>query len=78
MSRVVIHTHLPAAAKITFELDASRVAFKALGGGDGVPPGMTLLDGEQMICWVGAQDAGVIVVEDDRFVSVEASIAHPV
>ena len=71
MSKVVIHTHLPAAAKITLNLDASKVSFKPLGGGDGVPPGVTVLEGDQVVLYVAAQDFGVAIVDDERLVSVE-------
>lgn len=72
MTKVVIYTHIPAAAKITFDLDASQVSMKPTGGADGVPPGMTLLEGTQIVCWVGAQDFGIAVVEDERFKGVES------
>lgn len=73
MSKVVIHTHLAAAAKITFELDASKISFQPNGGGDGVPPGMMLKEGEEIVLWIAAQDFGVAIVSDDRLVSVEGS-----
>lgn len=69
-----MYTHWPAAAKVTFELDASKVSLKPIGGGDGVPPGMTLLEGDQVVLWVAAQDFGVAVVNDERLISVEPSV----
>lgn len=74
MSRIVVHTHLAAAAKLTFELEASKVVMKPIGGADGVPPGMTLSEGEQVVLWVGAQDFGVAVVDDGRLISTEPAV----
>lgn len=71
MSKIVVYTHWPAAAKITFELDETKVSLQPLGGGDGVPPGMTLSEDNQVLLWIAAQDFGVVVVNDDRLVSVE-------
>ena len=78
MSKIVIYTHLPSAAKITLELDPKRVTFKPMGGGDGVPPGIAVIDGEQVVLYVGAQDFGVAIVKDERLIGVEAAVAPPV
>lgn len=75
MSKVIVYTHWPAAAKLTFELDASKVSFQALAGGDGVPPGMMLKEGEEAVLWVAAQDFGVAIVDDERLISVEERVA---
>lgn len=71
MSKVTIYTHLAAAAKITFELDATKVSFQPIAGGDGVPPGMMLKEADETVLWVAAQDFGVAVVDDDRLLGVE-------
>lgn len=75
MTRVVVYTKHAAAAKITLDLESPN--FKPLGGGDGVPPGMTVLDGENVVVSVAAQDFGVVVVEDGK-ATVEANNAAAV
>lgn len=69
VSRVRVYTHLAAAPEFVFELDASKVSFQPIAGGDGVPPGMMLKEGEETILWVAAQDFGIAVVDDERLVS---------
>lgn len=71
MTKIVVYTHLKEASQITLELDAKKVAFKPLGGGDGVPPGVAVMEGDEVVCYVGAQDFGVAVVKDKRVVTVE-------
>jgi len=71
MTKVSLYTHLPSAAKLIFELDGDKVSMKPIGGAEGVPPGMMLMEGEQVVCWIGAQDYGIAVVEDERLIKVE-------
>lgn len=47
---------------------------KPIGGADGVPPGMTLMEGDQVVLWCGAQDFGVAIVDDDRLISTEQTL----
>lgn len=75
MSTVRVYTHLAAAPEFTFELDASKVSFQPIAGGDGVPPGMMLMEGEQAVLWVAAQDFGIAVVDDERLVSPKPPVA---
>lgn len=75
MSKVTVYTHLAAVPELTFELDASKVSFKPIAGGDGVPPGMMLMEGEQAVLWVAAQDFGIAVVDDERLIRPKTVVA---
>ena len=75
MTRLIVHTHLPAAAKITFEIeDATKISFHAIGGGDGVPPGLQIQKDSEVMLYVAAQDFGIAIVEDGK-VTVESASA---
>jgi hypothetical protein len=75
VKKIVVYTHLSAAAKITLELDETKIKFSPVAGGDGVPPGLIIEEDNQTVLYVAAQDFGIAVVEDDRLIGVEASVA---
>jgi hypothetical protein len=65
VSRIVVYSHLPSAAKVIYEVEEGEsISFAAIGGGDGVPPGLQIMNGNRVIGWFAAQDFGVAVVSD--------------
>lgn len=75
MAKLTVYTHMAAAVKVSFDVeDATKISFHAVGGGDGVPPGMQIQNNEQVIFWCAAQDFGIAIVEDEK-VTVESAPA---
>lgn len=65
------------AGKVTYQLDVSKVKFTADGNREGVQPGVLVQEGDQTVAWISAQAHVMVLVDDERLISVEAATPPP-
>lgn len=65
------------AGKVTYKLDVSKVKFMADGNREGVQPGVLVQEGDQTVAWISAQAHVMVLVNDERLISVEAATPPP-
>ena len=64
------------AGKVTYQLKGP-VKFEADGNRESVQPGVLVKDGNEVVAWISAQAHGLVLVDDERLISVDVGAAIP-